>query len=140
MSDQFEALCAALADNGHRLTVARQAIARALVACEGHISADELSEQVRAFAPHVGRMTVYRTLELLAGLGKIRPVYQGTGAAHYILLERGHHHHLVCSGCHKVIEFEACLLPPFEGQVAGQHDFEVHGHLVEIFGRCSDCA
>ena len=43
-------------------------------------------------------------------MGLLRPVYQGTGAAHYVLLLDGHHHHLVCSRCRRVIEFDECAL------------------------------
>ena len=98
MADQLTSLKNALQQNGHRLTAARQAILEVLIVSGGHVSADQLAEMVRAQSPQVGRMTVYRTLELLSELGVIRPVYQGTGAAHYILMDDGHHHHLVCAG------------------------------------------
>jgi Fur family ferric uptake transcriptional regulator len=92
MTDQAKELGNALQQRGYRLTAARQVILEVLVASGGHMSADDLAEKVRQQAPGVGRMTVYRTLDLLNELGFIRPVYQGTGAAHYILLEEGHHH------------------------------------------------
>ena len=104
MNDQVTVLKQALLQQGYRLTVARQAILETLVASGGHITADDLSDNLRAQAPGVGRMTVYRTLDLLCHLGLIRPVYQGTGAAHYVLMEEGHHHHMVCSDCGLVIE------------------------------------
>jgi Fur family ferric uptake transcriptional regulator len=138
--DKVSTLTDSMAERGYRLTNARQAIVAALVACEGHISADDLVESVRRDAPGVGRMTVYRTLELLTGLGLIRPVYLGTGAAHYILLVHGHHHHLVCSSCHRVFEFGACALSELEDSIGREYGFEVHGHLLELFGRCRDCA
>ena len=120
MSSELTRLEQVLQQNGHRLTAARQAILEVLLASGGHISADQLAEMVRNQAPQVGRMTVYRTLELLSELGVIRPVYQGTGAAHYILMEDGHHHHLVCAGCDCVIEFEDCVLAEIEELVSGR--------------------
>ena len=109
MNDHLTLLTDTLQGKGYRLTTARQAILAALASSEGHVSADELVDIVHKSAPGVGRMTVYRTLDLLTELGLLRPVFQGTAAAHYILMNEGHHHHLICSSCNKVIEFEQCV-------------------------------
>jgi Fur family ferric uptake transcriptional regulator len=129
----------ALARRGYRLTAARRAVLTALVLAGGHVSADKLVELVHDGGSAIGRMTVYRTLDLLTGLGLVRPVYQGSGAAHYILLVEGHHHHLVCTGCNRVIEFESCILPDIERRLDQNSEFEVQGHLLEIYGLCRDC-
>jgi Fur family ferric uptake transcriptional regulator len=128
-----------LGERGYRLTAARRAVLQALISAGGHVSADELMCLVREAGSEVGRMTVYRTLDLLTELGLVRPVYQGTGAAHYIFFRDGHHHHLVCTQCHAVIEVNACILTDIERRVAQNSEFEVCGHLLEIFGICSDC-
>lgn len=129
---------------GYRLTAARRAILHALVTGNGHLTADELAAAVARAAqdgntPGVGRMTVYRTLELLSDLGLLRPVYHGTGAAHYVLLLDGHHHHLVCSRCQRVIEFDDCTLAELSRVVSQRYGFDVRGHLLEFYGRCADC-
>ena len=139
MTEQFVVLSEALQAKGYRLTVARRAILQVLAGCGGHVTADDLAAMVRAEAPGVGRMTVYRTLDLLSELGLIRPVYQGTGAAHYILMDDGHHHHLVCSACHQVIEFDDCVLGEIEQLICSRFGFEVQSHLLELYGRCPDC-
>jgi Fur family ferric uptake transcriptional regulator len=84
-------------------------------------------------------MTAYRTLEMLTQLGRIRPGYHGTAAAHYILLADGHHHHLVCSSCKRVIEIEQCLFPEIEQAIRSRYQFDTEGHLLEIYGRCGEC-
>ncbi len=129
----------ALKQRGYRLTSSRQKIVEALLNCGGHITADGLLEVVHEIDQTVGRMTVYRTLELLSELGLIRPIYQGTGAAHYILLDGGHHHHLICSGCDAVFEFEECGLQEVGRLLAERFNFAVEGHLVEFYGRCANC-
>ena len=139
MDEQFTQLSSALSAEGFRLTTSRRAILAALVGCGGHITADELVERVHQQAPNVGRMTVYRTLDLLCQLNLIRPVYQGTGAAHFVLLHQGHHHHLVCGVCHKVIEFDDCVLAEIEKVVGQRFNFEVQGHLLEFYGLCAAC-
>lgn len=139
MDEQFTQLSSALSAEGFRLTTSRRAILAALVGCGGHITADELVERVHQQAPNVGRMTVYRTLDLLCQLNLIRPVYQGTGAAHFVLLHHGHHHHLVCGVCHTVIEFDDCVLAEIEKVVGQRFNFEVQGHLLEFYGLCAAC-
>lgn len=132
-------LARTLQDNGYRITTARRVILEALVACEGHLTADDLAAQVQANEPGIGRMTVYRTLELLSELNMVRPIYQGTGAAHYVLLHDGHHHHLVCSSCNRVIEFQECALAEVERVIGERFGFLVEAHLVEFYGRCQTC-
>ncbi len=139
MNNQITFLSNTLLKQGYRLTVSRRAIMAALVATNGHVSADGLVEIVHETAPGVGRMTVYRTLDLLTDLGLIRPVYQGTGAAHYILMTDGRHHHLICVMCSKVIEFDRYNLTDVEKSIGEKFSFELHGHLFEIYGVCRDC-
>ncbi len=139
MADQIEQLAQAVRDNGSRVTLARQIIIEQLVVSGGHITADDLALQVRAVAPQVGRMTVYRTLELLSALGQLRPIFQGTGAAHYILMADGHHHHLICVRCHDVVDFEQCFAGELAQQLSTQYDFQIQGHLLEVHGLCRRC-
>ena len=84
-------------------------------------------------------MTVYRTLDLLTQLGAIRLIYQGTGAAHYVIMSGGSHHHLICNQCHTVIEFDDCAAHQLEEDLAKQFNFKVQGHLLEIIGVCDSC-
>lgn len=140
MTNRAHQLGNALRQNGHRLTRARQAILKTLVESGGHVSADELVELVREAAPGVGRMTVYRTLDLLHELSLIRPVYQGTGAAHYVLMEDGHHHHLVCTACQRVFEFDDCVAQEIGQALSNRFNFQIKGHLLEFYGLCPDCS
>jgi Fur family transcriptional regulator, ferric uptake regulator len=139
MNTQVEKIQAVLVQHGYRLTIARQAIIAALVGCEGHITADGLARHVRENTPEVGRMTVYRTLDLLCELGIVRPIYQGTGAAHFVLMANGGHQHLICTRCHGVIEFDDCLTTGMAQQLADQFNFHVSGHLLELHGLCENC-
>jgi Fur family transcriptional regulator, ferric uptake regulator len=139
MDQTLQLLSQRLREQGFRVTGARRAILQALLSCAGHVSADELAALVNEKPPRVGRMTVYRTLELLQRLGLIRAVYQGSGAAHFVLLHNGHHHHLVCSCCDAVVEFDDCLMQELEVRLGDRYDFLVQGHVLEIVGLCRDC-
>ena len=135
-----EGLGRQLQERGYRLTAARKAIISTLLASNGHLSSDDLALLVQRDFPGIGRMTVYRTLDLLKDLSLIRPVYHGTAAAHFIVMDQGHHHHLVCTTCKRVIDFDACGLRDIESSVSARHNFEIEGHLLEIYGRCNECS
>lgn len=139
MTDHIQSIRYALHEHGYRLTPAREAILRALVDSGGHVTADALVELVHEQSPRIGRMTVYRTLDVLCDLGVLRPVYQGTGAAHFVLMEDGHHHHLICSGCEQVVEFDDCVVEALQEAIGRRFDFQVQGHLLELYGLCPDC-
>jgi Fur family ferric uptake transcriptional regulator len=128
-----------LRKRGYRLTPARNTILRTLARSGGHLTADDLAALVREQAPGVGRMTVYRTLEILQQMGLVQPIFQGTGAAHYVLIEDGHHHHLICSMCNRIIEFDECVAQEIGEVLSRRFDFQIHSHMVEFYGLCAQC-
>ncbi|MGB1252232.1 MAG: Fur family transcriptional regulator [Candidatus Promineifilaceae bacterium] len=129
-----------LAAKGYRATASRRKVINALLSFDGHMTADDLYESMRVAGSGVGRMTVFRTLDLLTELGVIRPIYQGSGAAHFVLLEDGHHHHLVCMQCDATVEFDDCsLADELSQRLTVQHNFTIAGHLLEIYGVCAAC-
>lgn len=133
------ALTEKIAAHGFRKTAARRAILSALVEAGGHITADDLTAHVRKVHPRVGRMTVYRTLELLCELGVLRPIYQGTGAAQYVFMDQGSHHHLICNLCGTAIDFERCGSEALGKVLGDRHNFEIQAHLLEFYGVCQAC-
>ncbi|MFT5197314.1 MAG: Fur family ferric uptake transcriptional regulator [Cellvibrionaceae bacterium] len=136
-SDQIEQK---LTKQGHRPTASRHEVIEALLTSPGHLTADHLYEQMRESGSRIGRMTVFRTLDLLAEIGIVRPTYQGSGAAHFVLLNDGHHHHLVCMQCSKTVEFLDCsLADDLSQQLAQRFKFKIEGHLLEIYGVCETC-
>ena len=132
------AALARLRDAGFRLTEPRRAVVAALERVGPHITADEVLRHGREIHAALGRATVYRTLELCTELGLLRPVVLGDGGLHYIVAEGGHHH-LICTTCGKSVEFDDCALGGLEEELARRFRFEIRGHLLELYGLCSDC-
>ena len=117
---------------GYKATPQRVAVLRALAA-EQHQS----MEGIRARCPGVGIVTVYRTLDLLGGLGIVRRLDLGDGARYE--LAEDHHHHAICESCGDISEFEECPLDPARLPSGGDSGFEVRAHSVEVYGRCAAC-
>jgi Fur family ferric uptake transcriptional regulator len=124
---------------GHKVTQPRRMVIETLVDQTEHLTAPSIVEAVRQRAPDVGRASVYRTLDLLTRLGLVQTSTLGGAAATYKLCPHGHHHHLVCIQCHKIIEFDDCVVGELERQLTAALGFEIEGHLLELYGRCPDC-
>jgi Fur family ferric uptake transcriptional regulator len=88
----------------------------------------------------VGRATVYRTLEQLEELELIHRVDVG---GETVAFERndpsGHHHHLVCVRCGRLVPFEDQALEQAIHRLAERAEFEVTAHDVLLRGVCPRC-
>jgi Fur family ferric uptake transcriptional regulator len=104
-----------------------------------HISAEEIFQQVKVVYPYANISTVYRTLELLKKLDLITEIDMGDGCIRYHLLEKGHHHHLICSKCGKVIELPESLLVELKKKLEDNYQFQADIKHLALFGICSKC-
>jgi Fur family ferric uptake transcriptional regulator len=102
-------------------------------------TAQQLHQLLRARGSAAGLATVYRTLALLAEAGVIDTLTHHPGEACYRVCGDGHHHHLVCTSCHRVVEIADCVPEEWLERLAGEHGFALTGHAVELSGVCSDC-
>ena len=68
-----------LEERGYRLTPQRMMVLAAIEGSSNHISAEEIYSQIRAKYPRVNISTVYRTMELLKGLGLVTEIDLGEG-------------------------------------------------------------
>lgn len=123
---------------GYKITSSRSAVLD-VIAQEGeHLNPAEILEHARSIHPKLGRATVYRTLELLTELGVVRPIYVGENGPNYIRAQGGHHH-MVCSCCGQVIDFDQCVAGSMVDELMERYGFEVQSHLLEFYGLCAAC-
>jgi Fur family transcriptional regulator, ferric uptake regulator len=128
-----------LGDAGVRPTARRVQVLAELIAERDDLTAQDLHERLRARGERLGLATVYRTLGLLAEEGVIDAISHHPGELCYRWCAEGHHHHLVCSDCHRVVELVDCELGPWLDQVSSRHGFVTTGHRLEVSGLCGDC-
>ena len=130
---------ALLADLGLRPTTQRLAVLAELAGDPNGATAQELHDRLRAGGSRVGLATVYRTLAALNDAGAVDALAHRPGEAVYRLCGSGHHHHLVCESCGRVVELGECDLEPWLEQLGAAHGFEVTRHSVEVSGLCAAC-
>ena len=135
-----QVLGAHLAERGLHRSRVRDAVVAAFLAAPGHVSVDELTGQVREREAGIGHATVYRTLRLLAECGLAEAHNFGDGVTRYEAVRgKGHHDHLVCTGCGAIVEFENPEIEALQQEVARSHGFATETHKLELYGRCQGC-
>jgi len=128
-----------LSGMGYRLTPQRMMVLRAVEEADSHISAEEIFAQVRARYPHMNISTVYRTLELVKELGLVTETDFGDGRVRYHCAGKGHHHHLVCEKCGRVIDVEESFLNSLWQSIQQKNNFKVNMKHMAFFGLCEKC-
>ena len=122
------------------MTPQRMMILSAIENSNHHVSAEEIYTQVVAKYPHINISTVYRTLELLNGLGMVTETNFGEGRVRYHPADKGQHHHLVCQECGAIIDLDDSVLSSLKSALLREYKFSADLRHLAIFGRCVNCS
>ena len=133
-----EALARYLDDNNLKHTKQRDAILDVFLNAKGHITSEDIYQQVRAKHPHIGYTTVYRTMKLLCDAGLANERRFEEGVTRYEI-QHEHHDHLVCVRCGEIIEFECAMIESAQVEIANRYGFRVLRHRHELYGHCRNC-
>lgn len=140
-NDILKALSAA----GFRNTRPRRVIAEklaALASANTDFNTEQFYKDLLQEDPHIGRATVFRTVEDLVNVGLLDRISFADGTHRYRVCGSSathHHHHLTCSKCHQVVEIEACLPEQQLADIASRAHFKLQGHSLDLFGICENC-
>jgi Fur family ferric uptake transcriptional regulator len=132
---------AVLDQAGHRRARAREALIDVLAKEECALSPLEIEDRLRGGERPVARASIYRILELLGEHGLVARLELGDGTAREELIDPagGHHHHLLCDSCGKLVPFDDGDLERSIDRLARRLDFTASGHEVVLHGACSAC-
>ncbi len=129
-----------MAEKKLKLTPQRTRILDYFLKLEGHISAEEMYDNIKKDDPSLGQATVYRTMKLLSDAGIAREVDFGDGIKRYeARLGHGHHDHLVCEDCREEVEFFDHAIEEMQEMQADKHGYKLTGHRMILFCICSKC-
>ncbi|MBI2832595.1 MAG: transcriptional repressor [Chloroflexi bacterium] len=134
-----DSLTGKLDELGYRMTPQRMMVLSAIEKSKHHISAEEIYSQVVAKYPHVNISTIYRTMELLKGLGLVTETDLGEGRVRYHPSGKGHHHHLVCQECGETADLDESALSALKESLLHDYGFSADLRHLAIFGRCAKC-
>ena len=126
--------------HGYKITPQRRTVINAIVQSHEHLTPAAIYKKVSRKDPGIGLVTIYRTLEILAGLGLICEMHAGGNCRSYLVRRPAeHHHHLICSDCGRVVDFTACDLTGLERRLSEETSFKINGHLLEFLRQCGKC-
>ena len=142
--------CAIAAPCWRRRTEARNVVLDVLIKhqTEGHLATDEIFFLAKKRQPTIGLATVYRTVEGLRRSGLVGAVDPGDGRMRYELQQEGaagHHHHLICQSCQRIIDYndfqqeEIRLVKKTQEHLAKQYHYTIIDHQIEFVGICPEC-
>lgn len=134
-----EALTEYLQNNGHRKTPERYAILDTIYTFKGHFDIDMLhSYMLEKEKFRVSRATLYNTIFLLIDAGLVIKHQFGTTSQYERAYNNETHHHLICTSCGKVMEFEDDSLQQAVAHTKFKR-FHASHYSLYIYGWCSKC-
>ncbi|MGD0863284.1 MAG: transcriptional repressor [Candidatus Limnocylindrales bacterium] len=139
-ADAGAELTRALEETGHRMTQSRRTVAALIAGRDGAFATADLVADSRRRHLGVARATIFRTLEVLVGLGAVERLDLPSGAHSYVRCESTrHHHHLVCTRCQRAVDLEDLGMTAIVAEMERRTGYKVARHRVELWGLCPAC-
>jgi Fur family ferric uptake transcriptional regulator len=131
---------AQLRASGLRWTPQRRTVIDVLSHTDGHVTGAELIERCRWVDPTTIPSTVYRTLDVLEGLGLVRHSHGANGREEFHVLPSVSHGHLHCRSCGSTWELPADEVMVVVDALRRGRGFAVDLTHLSIGGECAGCA
>lgn len=145
----------ALSRSGLKVTTQRALVLEVIRRGKGHLDADEVYRRAREERPRLSLSTVYRVLQKFKESDLITECHFDESHHRYEIKPSSEHHHLVCLGCGRVVEFQCPLIAVSAGdgdvesrcpltslvveRVGEAKGFEIVDTELRMAGYCPEC-
>ena len=103
-----------------------------------HPTAEHVYTLLQEENPNISLATVYRNLNQLADVGKIKKIEGLEQSVHYDHQTHAHYH-FICNNCKKVFDINIEVAPNIETDARKRTGFDIQGHEINFNGLCQDC-
>lgn len=131
-----------LKDKGYKATPARLAILDIFSKNKTPLNAEMIYKKTLKIKnlKKINEATIYRTLLSLEESGLLKKINLRKNSS-YFELNNTHHHHIVCTKCDRIEDFENKELEKIIGRVVEKSSkfSNIKEHSIELFGLCRMC-
>lgn len=131
---------ALMRDRGLRVSAARRLVVEALLAADGPMSAEQISEGIGGRVPASDIASVYRNLQAFEDIGLVRHVHLGHGPGLHALAVAGEREYLTCERCADYRAVAPQELDAVREMIERQFGYRASFIHFPIVGLCSTCA
>jgi Fur family peroxide stress response transcriptional regulator len=115
----------------------RELIRRTVSEYDGHLTANEIYQEVRKSMPNISLGTVYRNLNTMVEHDMLSMLY--FDGKEYFEGFKPRHSHVVCNSCGKLCDVELPLFGWLDDMIRQQTGIEVSDRELLARGICKDC-
>jgi Fur family transcriptional regulator, ferric uptake regulator len=137
-SPTVDEILSAIRGSTKRVTIAKRTVAEVLVHADGHLTAEEITQEVQARQPDVSPSTVYRILEEFEAMQIVVHAHLDQHAAVFHLAGAVHGH-LTCDECGDTFEIPAAHFDALSKDLMRTFGFMLDRHHVAVTGTCEYC-
>jgi Fur family peroxide stress response transcriptional regulator len=145
VTTRYDQLLARLRRDGFRLTPQRMAVLRVLAEDTGHPTVEQVYDRVRSDYPTTSLATIYKTIDMLKGIGEVLEL--SVGESHrYDGRDPRPHPHLICESCGAIIDLtldgplgDPVVLSETAATIAAAREYHDVLPQLEFRGHCAAC-
>ncbi len=116
----------------------REAIIHFLSGRKDHPTAEVIYGELKKDMPNLSLGTVYRNLNLLSNMGRIKKFSALDGSEHFDGNTKPHQH-LICTVCGCVDDIDIGDTSFLDGQAAKSYGSTIDTHEIFFYGKCRRC-
>jgi len=137
VEERLEGIVERLHAEGYRLTPQRVAIVGAVLDGPDHPAVEQIYERVCADFPMLSLATVYKTLDVLEGLGVVQELQVG-GVRHYDG-DVTPHAHAACVECERIFDLPGDAGTMYPADRLEEMGFRALRCEITVYGLCPQC-
>jgi len=126
-----------LRKKGHKVTPQRIELFK-IIKTSKHPTAENIYQKVKANHPTVSPATVYKTIELLRGIGEVQEIGVINGKLRYET-DMAPHINIHCLACGSVEDIFSEKIKESISNLAAKSQYKIIGQSCNFFGYCPEC-